>query len=244
MELSTASLVDHQGNRELGALYVCASAYTAYNPAKGITEGSNRRVYYMPLPPLSVEMDDEKLKKLYSGPALTCAHSVLWSSQYNARANGKVLRNLVQEGAKLMEKQRSKISEVHQMPSTTCNFFSQCNEFLATCKRLSVDPLKLLHVFVWPLPFNKDTTCFDDGFLAALLGDAAGLCTILRDHTAGVDRVDTHPRALEQLAVKISNIDDNCVPSFLLNNARCWPRTFRNCQHPLVIPSVGSCLRR
>lgn len=147
-------------------------------------------------------------------------------------------------GAKLMEKQRSKISEVHQMPSTTCNFFSQCNEFLATCKRLSVDPLKLLHILVWPLPFNKDTTCFDDGFLATLLGDAAGLCTILRDHTAGVDRVDTHPRAVEQLAVKISNIDDNCVPSFLLNNARCWPRTFRNCQHPLVIPSVGSCLRR
>ncbi|KAL5509760.1 hypothetical protein EMCRGX_G005181 [Ephydatia muelleri] len=92
---AVASLVDRQGNRELGALYVCASAYTAYNPAKGITEGSNRRVYYMPLPPLSVEMDDEKLKKLYSGPALTCAHSVLWSSQYNARANGKVLRNLV-----------------------------------------------------------------------------------------------------------------------------------------------------
>ena len=55
VELSTASLVDSQGNRQLGALYVCASAYSAYNPAKGITEGSNRPVYYMPLPPLSVE---------------------------------------------------------------------------------------------------------------------------------------------------------------------------------------------
>ena len=184
VELSTASLVDRQGNRELGALYVCASAYTAYNPAKGITEGSNRRVYYMPLPPLSVEMDDEKLKKLYSGPALTCACSFLWSSQSNARAYGYVLRNLVQEGAKLMEKQRSKISEVHQVPSTTRNFFSRCNEFLAGCERLSMYPLQLLHILFWPLPFDKDTTCFDNGFLAAVLGDAAGLCTILRDHTA------------------------------------------------------------
>ena len=48
--LSTASFVDHQGNRQLGALYV---AYSAYNPAKGITVGSNRPVYYMPLPTLS-----------------------------------------------------------------------------------------------------------------------------------------------------------------------------------------------
>ena len=62
-------MVDRQGNRQLGALYVCASAYSAYNPAKGITEGSNRPVYYMPLPPLSVERDDEKLGKLNSGPA-------------------------------------------------------------------------------------------------------------------------------------------------------------------------------
>lgn len=33
VSLSTASLVGRQGNSELGALYVYASAYTAYNPA-------------------------------------------------------------------------------------------------------------------------------------------------------------------------------------------------------------------
>ena len=32
VDLSTASLIDHQGNERLGALYVCGSAYSAYNP--------------------------------------------------------------------------------------------------------------------------------------------------------------------------------------------------------------------
>ena len=83
VDLSTASLVDRKGNSKLGALYVCASAYTAYNPALGIAVGSNRPVYYMPLPPLSVESDDWKLKNLYCGPALTLARRHRWSSQYN-----------------------------------------------------------------------------------------------------------------------------------------------------------------
>ena len=57
---------------------------------------------------------------------------------------------------------------------------------------------------------------FGDGFHAALLGDAAGLCTILRDHTAGVDRVYMSPKAVEQLSVILSNMHIRCLVQFSL----------------------------
>ena len=204
VELSTASLVDRKGNSKLGALYVCASAYTAYNPALGITVGSNRPVYYMPLPPLSVESDDWKLKNLYCGPALTLARTHLWSSQYNARVYSLVLSSLMQA------KQPQIISDTKDVPLVDQDdFLSQCDEFLKACrlKDPPVDPYDLLQALFWPVPFNKGTTAFGHRFHAALLADAAGLCCILRDHTAGVDRVYMSPKAVERLARKSVTID-------------------------------------
>ena len=111
VELSTASMVDRRGNKTLGAVYMCGSAYSAYNPALGVIVGSNCPVYYMPLPPLPVEKDDEKLMKVYSGEALAFACALLWSSQYNARYYGNVLWVLVGEQAKML-KEGQKICEM------------------------------------------------------------------------------------------------------------------------------------
>ena len=197
VDLSTASLVDRKGNSKLGALYVCASAYTAYNPALGIAVGSNRPVYYMPLPPLSVESDDWKLKNLYCGPALTLARTHLWSSQYNARVYSLVLSSL------MPAKQQQKISDTKDVPLVDhYGFLSRCGEFLKACrlKEPPVDPYDLLRALFWQVPFDKGTTAFGHIFHAALLADAAGLCCILRDDTAGVDRVYMSPKAVEQLA--------------------------------------------
>lgn len=110
-------------------------------------------------------------------------------------------------------KQRSKINQVDQVPRTTFDFLTECDTFLDACKGLSANPLQLLHVLFSPQPFNKDTTEFDIGFHAALLGDAAGLCIILRDHTAGVDRVYMNPKAVEQLT-------DFVPSSFFLNHVK------------------------
>ena len=207
VELSTASMIDRRGNAKLGALYVCGSAYAAYNPAMGVTVGSNRPVFYMPLPPLSVERDDEKLKRLYDGPALTFARTLLWSSQYNARDYTNVLRMLVGETAKqIIDARKSKTCEIADVPhENENNFLVECDTFLRACDVKSVNPMELLRSLFWPLPFNSSTTAFHEDFHAALLADAAGLCTILRDNNAGVDRVYMSPKAAEQLAVKLKS---------------------------------------
>ena len=201
VELSTASLIECQGDTQRGVLYVCGSVYSAYNPAKGITKNSNRPVHYMPLPPLSVEKDDETLRNLYSGEELTDARVHLWSSQYNARTYSQVLLLLKTKDKPSMtgESHDSTISDENYLP----DFTSRWDAFLNACDGHKVDPLDLLHVLFWPQPFNKDTTAFHDNFHAALLGDAAGLCTILRDYTAGVDRVYMSPKAVEQLTEEL-----------------------------------------
>ena len=216
VELSTASMIDRRGNAKLGALYVCGSTYAAYNPAVGVTVGSNRPVFYMPLPPLSVERDDEKLKRLYDGPALTFARTLLWSSQYNARDYTNVLRMLVGETAKqIIEAQKSKTCEIADVPhENENNFLFECDTFLRACDVKSVNPMELLRSLFWPVPFKGSTTAFHEDFHAALLADAAGLCTILRDNKAGVDRVYMSPKAVEQLAVKLKSRGQELDPVY------------------------------
>ena len=57
-----------------------------------------------------------------------------------------------------------------------------------------VDALNLVHTLFWPVLFDVQTTAFNHRFHAALLTDAAGLCAILRDLTAGVDHVYMSPK--------------------------------------------------
>ena len=102
-------MVDRWGNRRLGAVYVCGSAYSAYNSALGVTVRYHCCVYYMPLPPLPVEKDDEKQMKVYSGEALTFARTLLCSSQYNARHYANVLSLLVGEQAKMLKEERKSL---------------------------------------------------------------------------------------------------------------------------------------
>eukprot|EP00760_Papus_ankaliazontas_P014751 PhM_4_TR16142/c0_g1_i2/m.31829 len=64
-------------------------------------------------------------------------------------------------------------------------------------------PGQLLRNFFWPTPYDKDTTAFDDAMKPALLGEAAGVCTILRQD--GVDRVYMHPATAWQLCDQLIN---------------------------------------
>ena len=238
VKLSTVSMVDRRGNKMLGAVYVCGSAYSAYNSALGVTVGSNRCVYYMPLPPLPVEKDDEKLRKVYSGEALTFARTLLWSSQYNARHYAKVRWLLVGGKAKMLkEKRKSLICEKKDVPCIVMKDFSkQISDFLDACRLQTpvVDPLDLLRALFWPVCFDMETTAFDSRFHAALLADAAGLCTILRDHTAGVDRVYMSPKAVEQLSVELKDI---CSP--LVNEVKMLAQALQKIAAPHGNPKFG-----
>eukprot|EP00759_Apiculatamorpha_spiralis_P010411 PhF_6_TR17110/c0_g2_i5/m.26363 len=58
--LTTTDIVNRKGNGS-GAVYVTASAYAAVDAEEGITRGCNRRVRYMPLPPLDTTEDAKTL---------------------------------------------------------------------------------------------------------------------------------------------------------------------------------------
>ena len=56
-----------------GTIVVAASAMAAYHPAKGVTEGSNRPVFFMSLPPLDVLGYKKDVKSYASVSQRLCA---------------------------------------------------------------------------------------------------------------------------------------------------------------------------
>ena len=62
--LSQRSFIRRAKVSTRGATYICASAYTAYDPYESVTKGSNRRVFYLPLPPLNLELWDKEVQEL------------------------------------------------------------------------------------------------------------------------------------------------------------------------------------
>ena len=194
-----------------GPVYIAASAMAAYDPAEGITNVSGRKVYYMPLPPLGLEhyeaellakeLDDKARTQRVNKDeaqraeepdyrARTIKRMLLWLHQGNARDlavySGRILSDKSPTEEKYQEALRAKGKA-----------FSDCVGSAATAADFNL--IQFLRSLFFPLPFDPSTTKFNHLMRAALLGDAAGLCTLLRSTNPAMDSVYVHPVALSCL---------------------------------------------
>ena len=193
-----------------GPVYIAASTMAAYDPAEGITAGSGRPVYYMPLPPLGLEHFEAKLlakephdkaqtqrlnkyeaqlAKERVDRARAIRRMLLWLHQGNARALADYSDEKCDESPtteKYQEALRAKGKA-----------FTDCVESAATAADFNL--IQLLRSLFFPLPFDPSTTKFHPQMRSALLGDAAGLCTLLRSTDPAFDSVYVHPVALSRL---------------------------------------------
>ena len=193
-----------------GPVYIAASTMAAYDPAEGITAGSGRKVYYMPLPPLGLEHFEAKLlakephdkaptqrlskdeaqrRKERVDRARTIRRMLLWLHQGNARALADYSDEKCDERPTTEKYQEALIAKG--------NAFLGCVKSAAAAA--DFDLIEFVRSLFFPLPFDPSTTKFDPEMHSALLGDAAGLCTLLRSTNPAMDSVYVHPVALSCL---------------------------------------------
>ncbi len=180
--------------------YVIGSAYTAYDPSKGITEGSDRTVHFLPLPPLQLSCGwdariceaagrDEKEK--------LAGRTLLWFSQRNARMMDRVFGDLLaakaanQKWHDVLEKQKARVDD---SPAAI-------HRYLEACAKKSLDPAVIVQNLFWARPSNTLLKQFHDSMKQALLAEASGLCSIIREEYG--DTVYMHPVYLQQLCKKL-----------------------------------------
>ena len=194
-----------------GPVYIAASAMAAYDPAKGITDVSGRPAYYMPLPPLGLkhyeaellarELDDKARTQRLSKSeaqraeepdyrARTIKRMLLWLHQGNARDLAVYSHGILSDKSPTEAKYREALR-------------AKGKDFLGSVKSTAAaadfNLIEFLRSLFFPLAFNRSTTKFDSEMHSALLGDAAGLCTLLRSTNPAVDSVYVHPVALSCL---------------------------------------------
>ena len=177
-----------------GPVYIAASTMAAYDPAEGITAGSGRPVYYMPLPPLGLKHYEAELLTKEPDPkadkARTIKRMLLWLHQGNARALAVYSGRILSDKSPTEEEYREALS-------------AKGNAFLGRVKSAAAaadfNLIEFLRSLFFPLPFNRSTTKFNKRMRSALLGDAAELCTLLRSTNPAVDSVYVHPVALSCL---------------------------------------------
>ena len=177
-----------------GPVYIAASTMAAYDPAEGITAGSGRPVYYMPLPPLGLENYEAELLTKEPDPkadkARTIKRMLLWLHQGNARALAVYSGRILSDKSPTEEEYREALS-------------AKGNAFLGRVKSAAAaadfNLIEFMRSLFFPLPFNPSTTKFNHLMRAALLGDAAELCTLLRSTNPDFDSVYIHPVALSCL---------------------------------------------
>ena len=194
-----------------GPVYIAASAMAAYDPAKGITDVSGRPVYYMPLPPLGlkhyeaellaeerdyrartqrVNKDEAQRAEEPDYRARTIKRMLLWLHQGNARDlavySGRILSDKSPTEEKYQEALRAKGKA-----------FSVRVASAAAAAHFNL--IQFLRSLFFPLAFDPSTTEFHPQMRSALLGDAVGLCTLLRSTNPAVDSVYVHPVALSCL---------------------------------------------
>ena len=205
-----------------GPVYIAASAMAAYDPAKGITDGSKRPVYYMPLPPLGLKhyeaellareladkartqrLNNDEAQRAEEGQrekervekARTIKRMLLWLHQGNAR-------DLARYSDKKLSDDSPTEATYQEALSAKYNAFSKSAKSAATAAGFNV--IEFVRSLFFPLTFDRFTTEFDPEMRSALLGDAAGLCTLLRSTNPDFDSVYVHPVALSRLlALKI-----------------------------------------
>eukprot|EP00760_Papus_ankaliazontas_P007442 PhM_4_TR13349/c0_g2_i1/m.69220 len=192
--LSTASLVDFNNT---APTYVCAATYGAYDTYKGLTEGSDRPVYYLPLPPLRLDKWERDLLSTALGKddsEKAAGRTALWMAQRNARELCWTLTNLTYHEQKYAS---NTWLEVCKKSFEAARKVGRVGGFITTCMESDMKPEELLQNLFWPIPYDLNTTSFDRKAKLALLGEAAGICTILRQDS--VDRVYMHPATAQQL---------------------------------------------
>jgi hypothetical protein len=180
--------------------YLVASAYTAYNPFKGITVGSNRKVFWLPLPPLSLGIGWDRGIRACEGTneQQLVARRRLWLQQGNARGLDGMYAELVADKPKATWTRAAYEKDLANIRASA----SGCVElFLEACASKSVDPCDLVRCVFWPQAVDKNTTQFDRKMKAALLAEAAGICSILRRDD--FDSIYMHPTVCKVLCSEI-----------------------------------------
>ena len=175
-----------------GPVYIAASTLAANDPWKGITVGCHRPVYYMPLPPLGLEHFEAKL--LAEEPdykARTIKRMLLWLHQGNARALTEYCDEILSDRSPTEATYQEALSAKYN------NAFSVSVDSAATAAGFNV--IEFVRSLFFPLPFDSFTTEFHPEIRSAMLGDAAGLCTLLRSTDPAFDSVYVHPVALSRL---------------------------------------------
>ena len=172
-----------------GPAYIAASAMAAYDPVEGITEGSSRSVYYMPPPPLRLHHYEAELAKERNSKARTIKRMLLWLNQSNARALAWRSKGILSD--------KSPTEKYQEALSVRRNDFSE--SVVPAAKAAGFNLIEFLRSLFFPLTFNRITTRFNCQMRSALLGDAAGLCTLLRSTNPDFDSVYVHPVALSGL---------------------------------------------
>ena len=175
-----------------GPVYIAASAMAAYDVAEGITVGSRRKVYYMPLPPLGLEHFEAQLlaKEPDDERARTIKRMLLWLHQGNARALTEYCDRMLPDDSPTEATYQDALRAKRHAFSDSVNSAATAAGF---------NLIQFLRSLFFPLAFNRSTTRFDPQMRSALLGDAAELCTLLRSTNPDFDSVYIHPVALSRL---------------------------------------------
>ena len=201
--ISTLSFVEHMKAKAANVTpveptYICASAYAAYDPAKGITNESGRRVVYLPLPPLKLELFEKELFEIKKDHTelLRCRH-LLWLAQGNARTLCTLVNSVV--GSAVDE-------AAYTGGAVNLCETGRLKGFLDACTEKNTNPMNLVTSVFWPTMFAA-STAFDDYMAATLYAEAAGLCCILRGSTT--DKVFIHPKALLAVCTELGR---TCTP--------------------------------
>jgi hypothetical protein len=211
-------------------IYIVASAYTAYNPAQGITVGSNRMVFWLPLPPLSLSRGyDKAIQDQVAAPdAKLVARRLLWLKQGNARALVVTFKRLIKDKSRwTMKSYNEDLLCVKGVAGSLVNYF------LEACYKQTpkVDAKDLVRCLFWPRPIKPD-----GGFLpcmkAALLAEAASLCTIIRRDR--FDSIFIHPTVCRVLCSKILEVETTASQ----NTGGFLKSVIRLCENLELLPAT------
>ena len=169
--------------------YVVGSAYAAIDP-------SNRPVHFLPLPPLQLSCGWDARISEAAGSDLkekSVGRYLLWLSQGNARGMTLMFEKLLRAKAEDMKWE----TQFEEMKNCVNNSRDAIDSYIAACARMSRDPAVIIQNLFWARTSMNDMSNMQQ----ALLGDAAGLCSIIR--AEGGDTIYMHPVCVEQLCKEL-----------------------------------------